>query len=50
MFVERKVIYSLCKQKMTSFRGQAGWAEMTLPGGKPTEHWSATQAKSTRKD
>ncbi len=36
MFVEIKVSYFLCKQKMTSFRGQASWAKMTSPGGKLT--------------
>jgi hypothetical protein len=28
--------YSLCKQKMPSFSGQAGWAKMTSPGVKLT--------------
>jgi hypothetical protein len=32
----REIDYSLCKQKMMSFRGQAGWAKMTSPGGKLT--------------
>jgi hypothetical protein len=34
MVVERKVSYSQCKQKMTSFRRQASSAKMTLLGGK----------------
>jgi hypothetical protein len=36
MFVETKVSYSICKQKMMSFRGQASYAERTSPGGKLT--------------
>jgi hypothetical protein len=36
MFVERKVSYSQCKQKMTSFRGQARQANMTSPEDKLT--------------
>jgi hypothetical protein len=34
MFEERQVGYSICKQKMTSFRGQASWTKVTSPGGK----------------
>ncbi len=34
MFVERLVSYSLCKQQMMSFGGQASWAKMMSPGGK----------------
>ncbi len=33
MFVERKVGYSWCRQKMTSFRGQASWPKMNSAGG-----------------
>jgi hypothetical protein len=36
IFVKLKVSYSWCNQKMTSFRGQASWAKMTLPVGKLT--------------
>jgi len=36
MFVERKVGYSRCKQKMTSFRGQSSWAKMTSAGDRLT--------------
>jgi hypothetical protein len=34
MFVERQVSYSRCKQRMTSFRGQASSAKMMSLGGK----------------
>jgi len=37
MFLERYFGYSLCKQKMTSFRGQARWAKRISPEGKLTE-------------
>ncbi len=37
MFVERKVSYSECKQKMTSLMGQDSWAKMTSFGGKLTK-------------
>ncbi len=36
MFVESKVGYSYCKQKKTSFRGQASWERMMSTGGKLT--------------
>jgi hypothetical protein len=36
MFVERQVSYSISKQKMASFRGQARWAKMMSPEGKLT--------------
>jgi len=36
MFVERWVSYSTSKQKMMSFRGQAGRAKMMSPGAKLT--------------
>ncbi len=36
MFVERWVSDSQCKQKMTTFKGQASLAKMTSLGGKLT--------------
>jgi hypothetical protein len=36
MFVVRLVRRTLCKEKVTSFRGQASWAKMASPGGKLT--------------
>jgi hypothetical protein len=36
MFVETKVSYSIYKQNIMSFRGQASWAKRTSPGGKIT--------------
>jgi UPF0288 family protein (methanogenesis marker protein 3) len=29
--------YLICKQNMTSFRGQASWAKMTSPENHPTK-------------
>ncbi len=34
MFSVRLVSYYQCKEKMTSFRGQASWAKITSPVGK----------------
>jgi hypothetical protein len=36
MFIGIQVSYFLCKQKMTSFRGQTSWGKMTSPKGKQT--------------
>ncbi len=36
MAIDRWVGYFLCKQKMTSFRGQASWDNMMSPGGQLT--------------
>jgi hypothetical protein len=36
MFVEGYVSYSMCKQKMTLFKGRASRVKMTSPGSKLT--------------
>jgi hypothetical protein len=36
MFVKIRISYSISKQKMMSFRGQASYAKMMTPGGKLT--------------
>jgi hypothetical protein len=46
--VEGKVSYSRCKQKMTSFKGQANSANMMSLGGKLTAR-RATQPKRANK-
>ncbi len=47
---ERLVSYSLCKQKMSSFRGQARWAKMTSPGGKLKSMVCHTNKKVSKAD
>jgi hypothetical protein len=46
MFIERLVGYALCKQEITSFKGQASWAKVMSTGGQASSTGMPPNQKS----